>query len=131
MRLNLGVDQTQVDPVLGLWIGVIAGHHKEWTGVELVVTSLRRRSSARTSRHVVKKHELVTAVDFRRWYLDEADVADAFCRFLVARYKTWLKVILEPEWLSVAELELRGGTLQVEPHVHVQLNSSEWPASVF
>lgn len=130
MRLNSGVDQTQVDPVLGLWIGVIAGHHNEWTGKELVVTSLRRPTSARPSRHVVKEHELVTAVDFRRWYLDEDSLADPFCLFLAGHYKAWLTVILEPEWLSDAELELRGGVLQVEPHVHVQLSSPEWPAGV-
>lgn len=130
MRLKPGVDQTQLDPVVGLWIGVIAGHHKEWTEKELVVTSLRRSASARPSRHVVKANELVTAVDFRRWYLDEDSLADPFCRFLVGRYKTWLTVILEPEWLSDAELELRGGALQIEPHVHIQLSSSEWPSGV-
>lgn len=130
MRLKPGVDQTQVDPVLGLWIGVMAGHHKDWTGIELVVTSLRRPSSQRASRHVVKAGELVTAVDFRRWYLDEDEIAETFCLMLLARYKTWLTVILEPDWLSDAELEIRGGVLNVDPHVHVQLSSPEWPVGV-
>jgi hypothetical protein len=130
VRLNHGVDQTQVDPVLGLWIGALARHHMEWTGIELVVTSLRRATSPWPSQHVVKAGELVTAVDFRRWYLDKDGLAEAFCRFLARHYKTWLGVILEPEWLSPEALERRGGVLKVEPHVHVELRSVEWPVGI-
>lgn len=130
MRLKHGVDQTQVEPVLGLWIGVLARHHLDWTGLELVVTDLRRESSSRSSRHVVKAGELVTAVDFRRHYLDDVELADPFCHFLSERYKTWLEVILEPEWLSPEALERRGGVLNVQPHVHIELRSVEWPVGV-
>lgn len=130
MRLKHGVDQTQVDPVLGLWIGVLARHHLEWTGKELWVTDLRRESSPWSSRHVVKAGELVTAVDFRRGYLDEDKLAETFCRFLLARYKTWLEVILEPEWLTPEALERRGGVINVDPHVHIELRSVEWPVGV-
>lgn len=127
MRLKAGVDDSQSSPVLGLWVGIIARHHLEWTGVELVVTDVRRKSSLWASRHVVKPGELVTAVDFRRWYLDEIDAADPFCRMLARVYKTWLTVILEPESLSPDALERRGGVLNVDPHVHVELFSMEWP----
>lgn len=130
MRLKHGVDQTQVDPVLGLWIGVLARHHLEWTGTELVVTDLRRATSAWSSAHVVKDGELVRAVDFRRGYLDEKELAEEFCQFLLARYKSWLEVILEPEWLSPEALERRGGVLNVAPHVHIALRSVEWPVGI-
>lgn len=116
--------------MLGLWVGVIARHHREWTGAELVVTDLRRKSSPWSSQHVVKAGELVTAVDFRRWYLDELDAADPFCRMLRRVYAKWLEVILEPEWLDAAALDRRGGALNVEPHVHVELSSIEWPVGI-
>ena len=130
MRLKLGVDDTQLSPVLGLWLGVLARHHREWTGEEFVVTSLRRESNGRASRHVVKPGELVTAADFRRHLLDELDLAEPFCRMIQSVYKSWLVVVLEPEWLTEDELEQRGGALKVEPHVHIQLHSGEWPQGI-
>jgi len=130
MKLKPGVDDSQTDPVLGLWIGVLARHHRDWTGSEFVVTSLRRKSSDWSTLHVVKSHELVRAVDFRRWHLDEHDAADPFCRMLVRHYEKWLKIILEPEWLSAEAIERRGGVLNIDPHVHVELSSNEWPAGI-
>lgn len=129
MKLKLGVDDSQCSPVLGLWIGVVARHHREWTPEELVVTSIRRESSKWPTRHVVKPGELVTAFDFRTRYLVEEQVAHTFCRMLQALYGKWLGVVLEPEWLTPAELEKRGGFLEVDPHGHIQLKSAEWPDS--
>lgn len=130
MRLKPGVSDSQVDPVLGLWLGVIARHHREWTGQELVVTCLRRAESEWPSLHVVKPGELVRAVDFRRRNLDTYDASDTFSRMLARKYAEQLHVVLEPEWLSTEGLERRGGVLQVDPHVHVQMMSLEWPREI-
>lgn len=130
MKLKDDVNDSRVSPVLGLWIGIIARHHLEWTNHELVVTSLRRDASEWPSLHVPEPEELVRAVDLRRWYLDNHDLADPFCRMLEHRYGTSIHVLLEPEWLSVEELERRGGAHHVDPHIHVGMRSNDWPASL-
>ena len=127
MKLKLGVDDSQCSPVLGLWMGVVARHHLEWTNREFVVTSIRRESSKWATRHVVKPGELVTAFDCRTWHLVELKLADPFCEMLQGLYGKWLGVVLEPDWLTPAELEKRGGVLEVDPHAHIQLKSADWP----
>lgn len=130
MELKDDVDYTQVSLVLGLWIEVLGRHHKEWTGRELVVTDLRRVGGSPRSLHVAGVSELVRAVDLRRWYLDEHDLTDPFCRMLLHRYAASLFVLLEPEWLSDIELERRGGPGSVDPHIHIGLRSNDWPATL-
>lgn len=128
MRLKPGVDWRGVHPAIWIYLTLIAQDHRAWTEEELVVTSLRRPQGDRPTRHFAKAGELVTAADFRRWHLDAAGVAELFCRSLQARYGDDIGVVLEPEWLTAEELEQRGGPLNVEPHVHVQLKRSGWPA---
>lgn len=127
MKLKPGVDWRGVDPVLWLYLGWVAVEHRVWCGEELCITELRRESSPRPSLHVAKAGETVQAADLRRHYLDERGEAEAFCRMLQARYGAQLAVVLEPEWLTPAELEERGGVLNVDPHIHVQLKSRDWP----
>lgn len=127
MRLKPGVDWQQVDQVLWIWLGIIALEHRTWTDEELVITSLRRPDSPWPSRHVVKAGELVGAADLRRHALDRLSAAEVFCRMLQLRWGEYLGVVLEPEWLTASELELRGGALQVDPHVHVQLKRRDLP----
>lgn len=130
MRLKLGVSAVDVEPGIYLWLGVLSRSHRAWTDKELVVTSLRRTPGDRPSWHSPKEHELVRAVDIRRWYLDGDELAEAFCRMVQARYGEALKVMLEPEWLSPEELERRGGILNVDPHIHFELRSVEWPIGI-
>lgn len=127
MRLKTGVDARLVHPGIWIYLGVIALEHRLWTGAPLLVTSLRRPPGDRPSRHAPKENEEVTAADFRRWVLDESSAADSFCRMLQARFGRELGVVLEPEWLTIEELSERGGVLKVEPHVHVQLKTGEYP----
>lgn len=130
MRLKLGVDATDVEPGVYLWLGAISRAHRAWTDKELVVTSLRRKPGARASWHSPKEHELVRSADIRRWYLDGDSLAEAFCRMIQARYGDALIVVLEPDWLTPEELEERGGVLNVDPHVHLQIRSIEWPIGI-
>ena len=127
MKLNPGVDARLVDPGIWFFLGLLASEHRRWTGQELVVTSLRRPPGSRASRHSPLENSFVTAADFRRWALDAKTAADPFCRMLQAFYGEDLGVVLEPEWLTPAELSERGGVLQVDPHVHVQLKTSNYP----
>ncbi len=127
MRLKPGVDAHLVHPGIWILLGCVADHHRHWTGDELVVTSLRRPPGDRPSRHAPKETEEVTAADFRRHALDELHRAEAFCRMLQALYGQDLGVVLEPEWLTQEELSERGGVLQVDPHVHVQLKTLDYP----
>ena len=62
----------------------------------------------------------------------------AFCRTIQQRYGAALGVVLEPEWLTVRELERRFGIeirtdleeqaarRRVAPHVHLQLKGRLW-----
>jgi len=127
VKVNPGVDTRLIDPGVWLFLGAIAQIHREWTGEQLTVTSLRRPPGGRVSLHSTKEHEPVRAADFRRHQLDDAHGADPFCRYLQMRFGEWIGVVLEPEWLSLAELAERGGVLNVEPHVHIQLKSTTWP----
>ena len=130
MRLKFGVNATGVEPNVYIWLGAVSRSHRGWTDKELVVTSLRRSPGDHPSWHAPKENELVRAVDFRRWYLDEDKRAEAFCRMLQARYGKGLKVVLEPEWLTDEEVERRGGLLNIDPHVHLELRSVEWPTGI-
>lgn len=127
MKLNPGVDARLVDPGIWFFLGLIAGEHRRWTDVELVVTSLRRPPRGRPSRHAPLQNSTVTAADFRRWALDAKTTAEPFCRMLQAFYGDELGVVLEPEWLTPEEISERGGILQIDPHVHVQLKTSDYP----
>jgi len=73
------------------------------------------------------QNSTVTAADFRRWALDAKTTAEPFCRMLQAFYGDELGVVLEPEWLTPEEISERGGILQIDPHVHVQLKTSDYP----
>lgn len=130
MKIKRGVDATGVEPTMWLWLGAVSRAHREWSGHELVVTSLRRKPSERASWHSPKSTEPVRAADIRRWYLNVDELAEPFCRMLQARYGEALKVMLEPEWLSPAELERRGGILNVDPHIHLELRTPEWPVGI-
>lgn len=127
MKLKPGVDDRLVHPTIWSYLGIVALEHRIWTGEELWVTSLRRAPREFPSRHSPLENELVTAADFRRHTLDVTHAADAFCRMLQARFGLDLGVVLEPDWLTPKELSDRGGVLQVDPHVHVQLKTSEYP----
>jgi hypothetical protein len=116
-----------VDPGIWIFLGIIAEHHRRWTGAELVVTSLRRPPGGRSSRHSTKEHEPVSAADFRRHALDERHAADPFCLWLQIFFGEELGVVLEPEWLTPEEISERGGVLNIDPHVHVQLKTSDYP----
>ena len=130
MRLKFGVDARLVEPNIYLWLGAVSRCHRAWTDKELVVTSLRRSPGDRPSWHSPKENELVRAADFRRWYLDEDNLAEAFCRMLQARYGAGLKVVLDPEWLTPEQIERRGGVLNIDPHIHFELRSVEWPIGI-
>lgn len=127
MKLNPGVDARGVHPGIWSYLGIVALEHRRWTGEELIVTSLRRPPGERPSRHAPKDEEEVTAADFRRWHLDARAAAEPFCRMLQALYGRDLGIVLEPEWLTQEELSERGGVLQIDPHVHLQLKQVDYP----
>ena len=127
MRLKIEIDTRLVHPAIWMYLGVIAAEHRLWTREPLVVTELRRPPTDRPSRHAPKEDEEVTAADFRRHVLDTLHAADAFCRMIQARWGDELAVVLEPEWLTPEELSERGGVLRVDPHVHVQLRTPDYP----
>ena len=119
-----------MEPGIYLWLGALSRAHRAWTDKELVVTSLRRPPGDRPSWHSPKEFELVRAADIRRWYLDGDKLAESFCRMVQARYGDALKVMLEPDWLTRDDLERRGGLLNVDPHIHLELRSVEWPIGI-
>jgi hypothetical protein len=125
-----GVDTSGVSPSLWLYLGTIAFKHRQHTGRELTITSLRRPPGPRPSKHSPPDGELVEAADIRRWLLDELGEAAIFARKLQALYGSELGVVLEPEWLTPDEVAERGGLAAIGPHIHVQLKSSAWPRLV-
>jgi hypothetical protein len=127
MQLKPGVNARLVHPGIWIFLGIIAEEHRRWTSEELWVTSLRRPPGGRVSFHAPKEYEEVRAADFRRHVLDTTAAAEAFCRMLQARFGRDLGVVLEPEWLTTEELSERGGVLNVDPHIHVQLKTSDYP----
>jgi hypothetical protein len=127
MTLLDDVNATDVHPVLWLALGAIATYHRGTTAAEMVITSLRRAPGPRRSLHSPPPGELCQAADIRRWYLDERANAHSFGRLLQQRFGAWLGVVLEPEWLSPAEIEERGGYDSIAPHLHVELKATEWP----
>lgn len=130
MKLRMGCNPSGVDPALWIWIGVIALHHSAWTGLESVLVHLRRETSRGCPLHCPPHPELVRAVDFRRHMLDERDQSATFCQFLRSLYPGHLKIRLEPEELTHEELAERGGVHMVEPLIHIELRTVEWPAGV-
>ena len=126
MLMKRGVDASGVDPYLWYWLGRIEELHREWTGSELTVTSLRRPPSSQKSFHSPPKGVLVLAADLRRRRLDSVKKAEAFCRELQRRHGAILDVVLEPEWLTAAQIAARGGLKNIGPHIHV-----ETPVAVF
>lgn len=124
------VDTSGVSPSLWLYLGTIAFKHRQHAGQELTITSLRRPPGPRPSKHSPPDGELVEAADIRRWALDELKESVNFCRRLQALYGEELGVVLEPEWLTDAEIAARGGVATIGPHIHVQLKSSGWPRLV-
>lgn len=127
MHLKAGIDATEVDPLLWTYLGGIALLHRELTGAQLVVTSLRRAPSVRPSLHSPPPGMRVAAADLRRWELDDREMAEAFARELQRRWGGDLGVVLEPEWLTEDQLRDRGGRDNVTGHVHVELKNRAWP----
>lgn len=122
MQLKPGVNARDVDPMLWAYLGAIAQLYRTFTGgKELVVTSLRREPGKRASRHAPPKGRLVEAADLRSDVLREMKGDEQFARTLQVTFGKELGVVLEPEWLSAAELEERGGADKVTPHLHIQL----------
>lgn len=121
MRFKPGVDASNIAPALWLFLGAIADRHRKLTGESLVITSLRRPPGPRPSLHSPGPGQLVGAADLRRWTLDEDGAAEVFCRALQASWPGELQIVLEPEWLTEAEIAARGGLETIAPHIHVEL----------
>lgn len=139
LRFKPGVVRDRVHPLMWAWSGAVSVYHAELTGEPATVTSARRPwAPGSSSRHAPPSGELATALDLRRWALDRVGKAEAFCRTIQQRYGAALGVVLEPEWLTVRELEKRFGIRirtegeleaarrRVGPHVHLQLKGRLW-----
>ena len=134
LRFKAGVKRDRVHPMMYAWLGVVAVSHHELTERVLRVTSLRRdyRPGVR-SRHSPRPPTLSTAADIGRRELDKIDCAEEFCSDLQRLYGKHLGVVLEPEWLTVKQLErrfalvlktesqVRAARKRVGPHIHLQL----------
>jgi hypothetical protein len=127
VNVRTDVDASGVHPVLWTFLGAIAMRHRVDTGHELVVTSLRRPPGPRPSRHSPPPGELVTAADLRRWSLDSTNSTESFARLLQHLYGARLGVVVEPEWLTPAEIAARGGPDRIGGHIHVELKREGWP----
>ncbi len=147
MRFKRHVDASGVHPRMWQFLAWLDQLHMEWTEEEMWVTSLRRSFvKGVDTRHAIgnvmltatdpRAHpgDFVTAVDIRRWALDEIAAprdAEAFCRHVQHSYGRQIGVVLEPEWLSLKALRRRfphftnhtKEELQtlVAPHIHYQL----------
>jgi len=140
IHFKAGVDRDGVHPMMWAWLGVVAGYHFELTEKTLWVTSLRRPyvAGAPTSKHSPKPPTLSSAVDIRRHDLDRIDYAEDFARDIQREYGQHLGVLLEPEWLTLRQLEQRFGITirtpsqeraarsRVGPHIHLQLKGTLW-----
>lgn len=128
MKILPDVDSSGVRPELWCWLLVLEKMHWRYTRQEIVLTSLRRPVGSIV--HAPFAGDLVVAADLRRHILDERGplVAHGFCRMLQQLYGDTLGVVLEPDWLTPAEIERRGGISGVEPHIHVQLKRLIFPA---
>ena len=129
MRFKRDLDASGVHPRLWQFLTWLDQVHLEWTEEPLWITSLRRsyrptvstRHATRVKsvgdpRDPIPASHLVTAVDIRRWALDELGKAEEFCRHAQDSHGDQLGVVLEPEWLSAARRKKMTG-----PHIHVQL----------
>lgn len=122
MQLKPGVNAGGVDPFLWAFLGQIAMLYRDLTGKEMVITSLRRDADpARPSKHSPPKNRACEAADIRTDVLRAIKADDAFARMLQNRFGKELGVVLEPDWLTPAQLAERGGLERVAPHLHVQL----------
>jgi hypothetical protein len=139
LHCKSGVNRDGVHPMMWAWLGAVAVYHFELTEKTLWVTSLRRNYvPGHASRHSPKPPELATAADIRRHALDAIDYAAEFCSDLQRAYGTHIGVVLEPEWLTRAQLAKRFGTsistpsqeraarARVGPHIHLQLKGTLW-----
>lgn len=123
MKLKRGVNFKNIHPVLWMFIGVIAKLYKKRTSEEMTITSGRRKGTT-------GKHPKGKAIDIRRWELDALPGplgARNFARDLQLEYGEWLGVVLEPEWLTPAQIKARGGIKKIAPHIHIQLKKTTWP----
>lgn len=130
MRMKDGVDTTNVSPALWLMLGMIASWHRVRWGSELTVTSLRRPPDGGHSKHSPPAAVPCMAADIRRRGVGEPDEWAVFARDLQHRFGPDLGVVLEPEWLTLAEVTARGGLDQISPHLHVELKNAGWPTSL-
>lgn len=145
LRFKPGVDRSAVHPMMFAWLGAVSIYHVEITEEPLTVTSLRRSYNPQVkTKHAPPPPRLVSAADIRRRELDALDdpnelrSAAAFCRELQRCYGRHLGVVLEPEWLTVRQLEKRFGIRirnksqeraarkRVGPHIHLQLKGRLW-----
>jgi len=110
LQLKPGVNAGGVDPFLWAFLGQIAMLYRDTTGKELVVTSLRRDGAGgRASKHTPPKGRLCEAADIRTDVLRAIKADDAFARMLQQRFGKELGIVLEPDWLTPAQLAERGG----------------------
>lgn len=152
LRFKRGVDRSDIHPLLWAWLGTISAFHYGLTLEPATVTSLRRPYNPSSStKHATpdppegEARELVTAADLRRHALDRLDRGDPsrkwaerFCKAIQASAGDRIGVVLEPEWLTVRQLEQRFGIRiytrdqelaarrRVGPHIHLQLKGRLW-----
>lgn len=131
MRFSPLVNRTGVSPVLWFHLPMIDYLHYLHTGHELLVRSMREALGRVV--HSPRSGDDVLAADLDRYELDEvsAEMAGVFCHMLNVRFDRVLRVVLEPEWLTPAELEERGGKTLVVPHIHVQVENEVFSAVRF
>jgi hypothetical protein len=122
MKLKKGVDWRHVHPRLWSFLELADDRHQEITGQEMIVTSLRREWRAgNTSKHSPPPDVPCAAADIRRWALDGVSFTADFCRWLQT---LGVGVLLEPDWMTEAQIAARGGLDKIAPHIHVQLRES-------
>ena len=147
-KIKDGVNIEGVHPLVWGWAGVAARLFFEKTGSVQTLTSVRRPyREGSTSKHAPPPGKLVTAWDGRRHELDAMDgvdptrrTAELYCSELQRRFGLCVGVVLEPEWLTVRDLEKRFGIQihdreqekaarrRVVPHIHHQLKGRIWTA---
>ncbi len=141
LEFKEGVDREGLHPMMWVWLGAVAVYHFELTNKPLTVTSARRPyREGVSSSHSPPPGELATAADIRRSELDRIGrtVAAEFSKAIQRNYGGHVGVVLEPEWLTVAQLEKRYGIRivnreqekaarrRVGPHIHFQLKGRLW-----
>ena len=127
MRLKKKVWAHLVHPDLWCILGEIERDHVACTGEGVEVTSLRRPKGRRHSKHAPGPGKLAKGADLRRKALDAIGKAEKFCKTLQRKYGKYIGVVLEPEWLTPAQIRQRGGLAKIGPHIHVQTKAVPWP----